>query len=147
MCNSIFFSTDSVEDFSRLTTKRLAVEPLWSGEEAAAVVMLDHPNRCFLTREFGGCSCYFRTYATEVNSHPPSFDEPYDWCPEDDDDIEATAEFYRMIKHLLVSGHQVDTVCILNDPSVDAMTSIEVDLSLVSESSFKFFDNYHFKFC
>lgn len=36
------------------------------------------------------------------------FGEPVDWYPEDEDELRATTELYRVIARLVSAGHQVD---------------------------------------
>ena len=49
-----------------------------------------------------GCSCTFRHLA----GWELGFDEPQDWFPEEQDNLQATAELYRVIASLVQGGHR-----------------------------------------
>ena len=73
------------------------------------------------------------------------FSEPEDWYDEDVDDIQATVAVYKVIQQLIHNGFSVDLIDFENDPP-EAFKEIEVDLIQVSQSSFRFFENYRFTF-
>jgi hypothetical protein len=138
MCYVIYLSTTSDEDFRALAETQFS---LYRAEDAPDV--LYHPHRWYLECQYGGCSCHFRHLHESAEM---CFGPPEDCPPEDDDDIEATAAVYDLIKRLVQSGHGVDLVDTWSDELRSPTPTLEVSLSKVARESFRFFHGYHFAF-
>ncbi len=140
MCYSIYLSTDCPRDLAAESFVHLRFEKPLDEELKPA---LRHPHQWFLTRrEYGGCSCHFRH-----SEYDPRFDPPQDWMPEDEDDVLATREAYRVFRGWVADGYQLDLIDVsdINQHETD-FKNLLVPLSSISEESFRFFWGYHFDF-
>lgn len=140
MCYELYLSTSSDEDLTRFNSERISFERL-AEEDDTYAGSLANPHRWFVAAPIG-CSCGFR----HLLDDELGFAEPQDWFPEEPDDIEATAELYRVIHGLWMAGHQVDCLDTWYGTGPDAMQSMKVDLRVVSEKTFRLFENHHFVF-
>ncbi len=140
MCYELYLSTSSDEDLTRFNSERISFERL-AEEDNTYAGILANPHRWFVPAPIG-CSCGFR----HLPDNELGFAEPQDWYPEDQHDIEATAELYRVIHVLSVSGHQVDCLDAWYGTAPEAIQSMKVGLRVVSEKTFRLFENYHFIF-
>jgi hypothetical protein len=112
------------------------------------------PEEQYLTHKFkwfigsqSGCSCEFRHLY--VDSVSLGFGEPEDWLPEEPGKIEATRQISAVIRSLVKSGAEVDCVDAWahDQDSVEPLAGeIEVDLSEISDSAFRFFEMHRFTF-
>lgn len=104
---SIYLSTDCPRDLSAESFVHLRFEkagPLPLDEELKPA--LGHPHQWFLTRRaYGGCSCHFRH-----SEYDPRFEPLQDWMPENEDDVLATREAYRVFRRLVADGYQLDLI-------------------------------------
>ncbi|MFZ6730582.1 hypothetical protein ACO0LG_01485 [Undibacterium sp. Ji42W] len=103
-------------------------------------------NKWFLASN-AGCSCNFRHLSG--GSIELRFGEPEAWFQEDDDTIEATRQIAASIRTLIQQGANVDCFDAWVHGQSDAIspiTDIEVDLSEVSDTTFRFFEEYRFSF-
>jgi hypothetical protein len=73
------------------------------------------------------------------------FSEPVDWYEEESKDIEATKQFYRIIKEQIDRGFKIDIVDKWEGTELNSIKRLEVNLSQVSENEFRFFENYLFE--
>ncbi len=89
-----------------------------------------------------GCSCNFR----HLGSTELGFGEPVDWYPEEEDDILATAELYKVILRLVSEGNQVDCLDIWEGYERGEVKTLVVNLKVVPKEDFRFFENHHFVF-
>lgn len=140
MCYTLYLSTSSDEDLTRFSSDRIGFERL-ADDEATCADILTNSHQWFVSGQTG-CSCAFR----HLSGGELVFDEPRDWFPEEEDDIAATAELYRVIHALWAAGHDVDCLDSWCEPARDAIQSIKVDLRVVSETAFRLFENHHFVF-
>jgi hypothetical protein len=112
------------------------------------------PEEKYLAHQFkwfigskSGCSCEFRhLYVTSVEF---GFGEPEDWFPEEASDIEATKQIATTIRALVSSGAEVDCVDAWMHAQQDAAQlagDVVVNLSEVSDASFRFFEMHRFTF-
>ncbi len=141
MCYQVFLSTDTNEDLSvndcdlvkfskdfpfKLSEGTLKYENLWHVQSEAV------------------CSCSFR----HLSSTELGFGEPEDWYPEEDEFIEATEKFTQIIRAMLKRNIKVDCVDIWQDDTLklNELPSMDVDLSTIKDTEFRFFENYYFKF-
>ncbi len=59
MCQLVFFSTTSDEDFTKIASEHFQIcEPTASDEPY--LELLAYPHRWYLMSRYGGCSCYYR---------------------------------------------------------------------------------------
>lgn len=108
----------------------------------------------FLMHEFkwfigsrSGCSCDLRHLG--AGSEELGFSEPAEWFPEETEDIEATRMICAIIRRLVSLGEQVDCVDAWasdSPPSSPLTGDIEVDLSAVKDTEFRFFERHRFTF-
>jgi len=143
MCYSIYVATTSSRDLAAHVGTRIQFErDLWT-PEPAALELLIYPNRWFLTREFGGCSCHFR-HVAEIND--PLF-EPYaEWQATDPDDLEATWEAFEVFRSLVEAGEGLEVMNLWEDPSPDEVKSFDVNLSKIPPNAFQFVENVRLHF-
>jgi hypothetical protein len=141
MCYVLCLSTSSDDDLTRFNSDLISFEPLADEDDDEGIGILTNPHRWYVSARTG-CSCAFRHLA----DGKLVFDEPQDWFPEEQDDIEATAELCRVIDALLVVGYEADCLDRWCDASLDAIQSMKVDLRAVSEQAFRLFENHHFVF-
>jgi len=88
------------------------------------------------------CSCTFRHFVTTESG----FGEPQDWCPEDEDNVRATAELYRVIRCLISEGQQVDCLDAWHGAKRDEIKDMVATIRTVSEKEFLLFENHHLVF-
>ena len=141
MCYMLFLSTSSSEDLSRYNSELLrfgAPEddqgPMMSG--------LEYEYKWFVGSS-SGCSCSFRHLA---HGSDLGFGEPEDWYPEDEDDIRATGELYRVIASLVDDGHRVDCVDVWWSTEPVEIGTLPVSLQAVPERAFRLFEDSRFVF-
>ncbi len=73
------------------------------------------------------------------------FSKPVDWYEEDSEDIEATKQFYRIVKEQLNKGFKVDLVDRWEGTKIYRINKLEINLNQISENQFRFFENYLFE--
>jgi uncharacterized protein with GYD domain len=66
------------------------------------------------------------------------FGEPEDWYREEKEEIDATKELFRLIELFIVRGHHVDCISIWEGSDPEDVIKMNVQLSLLTESSFRF---------
>jgi hypothetical protein len=140
MCYELYLSTSSSEDLAEHNSELLRFERQEPSRNEIAGVLLN-PQKWFVGSK-SGCSCTFRHLA----GGDPGFDEPQDWSPEEEDNVRATAELYRVIASLVQSGDKVDCLDIWSETKTADVKMIAVSLGVVPEKAFRFFENYHFVF-
>ena len=143
MCYMLLLSTDSPEDLSANNDSHIAFSRELPGlpEET----MLTYPHKWFVGSRHG-CSCGFRHLY--VGSVELGFGEPVDWYEEENEDIEATLRFVRIINGLLQSGAGVECIDAwrYEDKPPQLSGTIEVDLSEITDRAFRFYENHRFVF-
>lgn len=141
MCYVLFLSTTSDEDLTVYNNDLVRFSSGFSGE--TEVAQLQHGYRWYIGSK-SRCSCSFR----HLHSIELGFGEPVDWYEEDQDDIEATLHVIRLIRSLVVRGHGVDCIDVWTgaDRFADRARELEVDLSVVADAEFRFFENHYFSF-
>jgi hypothetical protein len=88
------------------------------------------------------CSCTFRhLFSTELG-----FREPVDWFEEDEDEIEATLLFIKIVRRLIDQGYQVDCLDAWYGVAKEDITEMKVNLENLDDEQFRFFENQHFIF-
>jgi hypothetical protein len=139
VCYSIFLSTDSSRDLSAENSELLEFKLEAIKEPFRSI--LQHEHQWYVGSK-SRCSCTFRhLYSTELG-----FSEPVDWYPEDEDEIEATLYFIKILRQLVDQSYKVDCVNIWNDMIGDKFNQAIVNLEIVSDEQFRFFENFHFIF-
>jgi hypothetical protein len=112
------------------------------------------PEERFLTHAFkwfvgsrSGCSCDLRHLS--AGSIELGFGEPEEWFPEESDEIDATRNFSEIVRNLVSLGEQVDCVdAWASDGQAAASLAgdIEVNLSAIRDTEFRFFERHRFTF-
>lgn len=139
MCYSIFLSTDSSRDLSAENWELLEFKP--GSIEGPIRSILRHEHRWYVGSK-SRCSCTFR----HLSSTDLGFGEPVDWYPEAEDELTATVSFIQVVRLLVDQGHQVDCVDIWNSAPDEDIERIDVNLNIISDEQFRFFENYYFNF-
>ncbi|MBI4908815.1 MAG: hypothetical protein HY820_34660 [Acidobacteria bacterium] len=139
MCYVVYLSTSCADDLSVHNTELLRLRQEENPEAASGVLRYAH--RWYVGSK-AGCSCSFR-HVTEAEL---GFGLPQDWMPEDAEDIAATAEFFRLARGLMESGHSVDCVDAWTGTAAVDIRHMGVELGRLPEGEFRFFENYHFEF-
>ncbi len=143
MCYSVYLSTTSTEDLSKITSPHFKLKEAVRAEEGPSLDLLEHPHKWYLVCRYGGCSCYFRHLETDEE---PYFWAPQDWYPEDADDLESTAAFYDLIVRLIAEGHQVDVIDQWESDDPGELNTIPVSLNAVPRETFRFIADHRFVF-
>jgi hypothetical protein len=140
MCYELYLSTSSSEELTEHNSELLRFERREPSRNEIAGVLLN-PQRWFVGSK-SGCSCTFRHLA----GGDLGFDEPQDWSPEDQDNVRATAELYRVIASLVGGGNRVDCVDLWPSNESAEFQTLSVSLAKVPEKAFRLFENYRFVF-
>lgn len=141
MCYVIYVSTTSPEALDRLPGSLYRFMSLIEDQDPAIVGLLAHPYRWYLECQYGGCSCHFRHLGEGGDL---DFSPPEDWCPEDPDDIEATAAVYDVLEPLVAGGYELDLIDAWNGTPSTAIRDVPVSLREVPRDRFRFFENHRF---
>ena len=141
MCYTLYLSTDGQLDLTKHNSDLVRFEPISNNDEKPVVMLLKNPNKWYVGSK-SGCSCTFR----HLKSTELGFGEPEDWYREDQDEINATKELFLLIEQLIFCEHQVDCIDIWEGSDPENVVKMNVQLSLLSEVSFRFFENHHFVF-
>ena len=139
MCYSVYFSTDSGEDFADLESEYFSVCPYDIESDSEADGLLGYGHWWRLVSRYGGCSCHFR------HSAEGEFGPVEDWCPEDNGDVEATGCVYDLFCRVVAEGHRLDVVDIWSDTPVEDIRSIGVFLNGVPRDHFRFHEDVRFE--
>jgi hypothetical protein len=139
MCYSVYLSTNANTDLSKKNSDLLRFEK--NAIEPQYAPLLNFLNHWFVGSK-SMCSCTFRhLYSVELG-----FGAPVGWYPEDEDEIEATRAFIKVIRELLASGHQVDCIDFWEGTDPEDIQEILVPLGTLSDDQFRFFENHRFLF-
>lgn len=140
MCYGVYISTDSGEDLTERNSELVRFEKVTDTGADPCTRLLDFPNQWYVGSKTG-CSCTFRhLFSVELG-----FGEPEDWCPEEQDELDATKELYVILASILSSGHQVDLVDRWEGAQPDDITTLDVSLDEISETAFRMFENHKFR--
>ena len=142
MCYALYLSTDSQKDLTKQNSDLVRFEPISNDDENHFTMLLKNCNKWYVGSK-SGCSCTFR----HLKSIELGFGEPEDWYREDQDEIDATKELFHLIEQIIFSEDQVDCISIWEGSDPEDVVKMDVQLSLLSDVSFRFFDNHHFVFC
>lgn len=141
MCYIVLLSTTADADLSAHNADDLQFSRDIPALPAAAALL--HPHRWYVGSH-SGCSCEFRhLHATELG-----FGDPVEWYDEDAAQIEATRRFMAIVRRLVDDGAAVDCVDTWtgSQDSEAPVIDLDVSLSTVPDSAFRFFENHHFRF-
>ncbi len=141
MCYAVYVSTDSPENLSLRSSALVRFEALDVTSEDPCVALLEHANRWYVGSK-SHCSCTFR----HLIPIELGFCEPEAWCPEQQDEVDATRELYAVIVALLVAGHEADLIDRWEGARPEDIRTLDVDLEGVSQSAFRLFENCRFRF-
>jgi hypothetical protein len=139
MCYEVVMSIDSEIDLALFNEEGLVFSKDIS--ESEFLSFLKYPYRWYVG-SYSGCSCGFR----HLTNPDLGFGPPESWCPEEPEDIHGTLAFLRVVRQLLGTGHQVDCVSYWYNANASLGRQLDVDLGVLSEDAFRFFENYHFSF-
>ena len=140
MCNMVFVSTDSPEDLAAIVSPNFEFSLLSEVEDLKLTCVLEHPNRWFVTGRYGGCSCHLRHLIDDPRVDF-GFHEPFDWCPEDPEDVEDTAAIYDVFRRLVTNGANVDVVDLWNSEVAEPVETVTVSLAEIDRGKFLFMEN------
>lgn len=140
MCYVLILSTTSTDDLSRFKADGIHFDRKIPDHLPAGPLL--YSNKWYVGSR-SGCSCSFR------HLYGPEFDFgiPEDWFPEEKSDIEATLEFIRLVRSLIIKGEHVDCIDAWDGQgAVEPVASLPVNLSKIRDEEFRFFENHHFDF-
>jgi len=141
MCYSVYLSTDFEGDLSQHNTELIRFDKAFNDAERQVIDLLQYHNVWYVGSR-AGCSCTFR----HLHSIELGFGEPVDWYAEDQDEIEATGIFYKVVSGLVGAGSQVDCIDIWAGGKRDQIKQLAVKVSSTTKEAFRFFENHHFIF-
>ena len=139
----LLLSTDSDKDLSLANSEFVNFTRELPGLSEES--FLKYPNR-WLVEAQDGCSCGFRHLY--IDSVELGFSEPEDWFPEDKEDIQATLEFIKVIRELIGQKSQIDCIDVWDNQNNECCIQgrLDVNLSTLNDTQFRFFEAYHFVF-
>ncbi|MCH8979498.1 MAG: hypothetical protein IH945_09705 [Armatimonadetes bacterium] len=143
MCFSIYLSTTSDEDLSKLNDGPFFFLRPGENDDVQFLALLEHANQWFLSCQYGGCSCHFRH---REGVEPLGFGLTLDWFPEDDDDLESTKAVYDVLSRLVSEGHKLDLLDVWEGYLPSEIKARTVSLHEVSRDEFAFFEQCRFIF-
>ncbi|UXI66255.1 hypothetical protein [Tahibacter amnicola] len=145
MCNLVYLSTTSLEDLALCNTDKMVFTHELPGRPAEA--QLRHPYRWYVGSS-AGCSCEFRHVMAENVEGLGGFGTPEPWYEEAPAVLEATQQVIRVIRRLVEAGESVDCIDLWDDQHSNGIThDLPVDLDVVDDPAFRFFEGYRFEFC
>ncbi|MBK8814833.1 MAG: hypothetical protein IPN42_04665 [Methylococcaceae bacterium] len=139
----VLLSTDSPEDLTKYDKPLISFSTELPA--LAEALQLAYPYKWFVGSR-DGCSCGFRHLY--IGSVELGFGEPEEWFPEEAGDIQATVCFVKVVSNLLANGASVDCIDAWGHESSEADLSgtVDVNLNIISELKFRFFENHRFVF-
>jgi len=141
MCYALYLSTDNQKDLTKHNSDLVRFEPILNDDENHFTMLLKNRNKWYVGSK-SGCSCTFR----HLKSIELGFGEPEDWYREDQEEIDATKELFHLIEQLIFCEDQVDCISIWEGSDPEDVVKMDVQLSFLSEVSFRLFENHHFVF-
>jgi hypothetical protein len=72
------------------------------------------------------------------------FGAPEDWCPEEQDEIDATRELYGILKEIVQRGQQVEVLDCWSGDEEEAALALDVSLTEVPVEHFRLFEGHLF---
>jgi hypothetical protein len=140
MCYVVLLGTDADDHLSRHNAGELTFSRLPPDQSEA--MLLNLPQQWVVS--VGTCSCGLRHLM-----HPSAafnFSEPVAWFQEHDENLVATLHVIRVIRALVAGGAAVECVDVWDHDLPDSLTVLAVDLAIVSDTGFRFFENHRFVF-
>jgi hypothetical protein len=141
MCYMVYLSTDCADDLALRSSEWVRFEAVAAQASAPCPRCLNYGHRWFVGSK-SGCSCTFRHLGHE--SAVLGFGLPEHWCPEDQDQLEATHEFYGILKDIVERGYRVDVVDCWSGDEGDEAVALDVSLTAVPADHFRLFEGYVF---
>ena len=140
MCYAVYISTDSPKNLAEHNSELVRFKKITVSDSDPCIALLDFPNKWYVG-SLSVCSCTFRhLMAPELG-----FGEPEDWYEEEQDELDATRELYRILSDILCSGHQLDLVDRWEGTQPEGITTLDVSLDDVSERAFRMFVDHRFR--
>ncbi|GMV83887.1 MAG: hypothetical protein AMXMBFR7_50710 [Planctomycetota bacterium] len=143
MCYAVYISTDSATDLSGRNTDLLRFKRVDDSSADPCIALLDFPNQWYVGSK-ATCSCTFRhlhTSAVELG-----FGAPEDWCPEGQDEIDATKELFSVLSEIVSSGYSLDLVDRWEGSQPGDIKIVNVYIGEISRESFRMFEDHKFRF-
>ena len=141
MCYAVYISTDSSIDLSEQNTDLLRFRRIADPDPDPCTVLLEFPHQWYVGSK-SGCSCTFRHLHTSAVGF--GFGEPEEWCPEEQEQIDATKELFSVLAHILSSGYALDLVDRWEGSQPKEITTLDVSLDQFSEKTFRMFEDHKF---
>lgn len=156
MCYMVYLSTTDDKDLSVYNSPLIGFTKIEPDDTKTVedISLLQYPNKWYVGSYAGpdiqpidNCSCNFRHYFSKngLGFAPPGTDDQYNF-KEKLINIEATKIFYGAVCEILKANNEVDCISLWAGSKSKDMTSLDVDLNEVTEDTFRFFENYHFRF-
>lgn len=139
MCYAIYLSTDLEDDLSKFNTALVRFEHV--DVRSPVITSLEYIHKWYVASK-SGCSCTFR----HLTSVELGFGAPVDWYEEEENEIAATLTFIKVIRKLIDRGAKVDCIDTWFGTEPSDIQQMSVDLSVIEDDQFRFFENYHFLF-
>lgn len=141
MCYMVYMSTDCPDDLALRSSDLVRFAKPSSETYSPCPPALKHQHKWFVGSK-SDCSCTFR------HLHPSAvelgFCAPEDWCPEEQDQIDATRELYGILKEIVQRGHHVEVLdCWSGDEEENAIAR-DVSLTEVPVDRFRLFEGHLF---
>jgi hypothetical protein len=141
MCYRVYISTNSVDDLSERNSELVKFEKVTEADSECFIDLLEFPNKWYVGSKTD-CSCTFRHLAGGSDFE---FEEPQDWCQEEQDNIDATLDLYSSLVFLLSLGYKVDLIDQWYEAKREDIITIDVSLDTVSQKKFRLFENYKYR--
>ena len=143
MCYSVYISTNCPDDLAVVSTDALRFERPDEEKQTPCPTLFDSRNTWFVGSS-SGCSCTFRHLCKE--SIDLGFDVPQDWCPEAQEEIQATRALYDVLQDIVNRGFHLSLLDCWNGQENEVVSESEVSFSKVSADQFRLFEGCHFIF-
>ena len=141
MCYSVYLSTNNQKDLTEYNTELVILNRIAKNDETHFTTLLKNPHKWYVGSK-SGCSCTFR----HLTSTELGFGKPVDWYKEEQDEIDATGELFRLIRKLLNGGYSADIISIWEGSDPENVIRMDIDLSQLDEFTFRLFENHQFIF-
>lgn len=139
MCYMVYISTESPNDLTAYNSRLVNLSsPVDTTKEERAISVLSFPYLWHVGSR-SGCSCGFR------HVHPDlGFSEPEDWLPEEDEDVEATKQVYKIFSDILETGSRLDCLSVWSGAESNDIETITISFNDINKNQFRFFTNHLF---
>jgi hypothetical protein len=140
MCYGVYISTNCLKDLTECNSELVRFEKVTDLNSDPCIALLGFPNIWYVGSK-AGCSCTFR----HLSAIELGFSEPVEWYDEEQDELDATEQLYRILSQLLALGYRVDLLDRWEGAQPEGITVVDVSLDDVSERAFRMFENHRFR--